>query len=86
MLVKLRSLSGVGAIPRDRSSISSWFRRSGIATYHLQSIGGVAEVVQLSDLPEPERLAFLRRELDAAGLDLGQRDDDAHDAYVAAKP
>ena len=46
----------------------------------------MAEFVRLSDLPEPERLAYLRRELEGAHLPPGTYDDEAHSTYLAASP
>lgn len=51
----------------------------------MPSNGGAAEVIHLSDLPEPERLAFLARRAETMGPPQGGQDDEAH-LTLAAKP
>ncbi|WP_375263264.1 hypothetical protein [Palleronia sp.] len=60
--------------------------RMGIRPLSRESNGGSAEFIRISDLPEPKRIAFYERQADKAGLLAGQHDDDAHAAYLAAKP
>lgn len=86
MNIKLKSLSGIGSIPTDRTSITAWCKKKGIKTYQVRSNGGFAFVLSISDLPEPERIAYLRRELEASDLHPGHYDEDAHRVYMFASP
>lgn len=84
--VTVRSLAGIGEVPSHRTSASKWLARNGISTFKVPVNGGEAEAVLLSDLPTPERLAYLRREIDQMHLDPGTYDDAAHEDFIHASP
>jgi len=86
MIVTLRALSGIAGLPRDRSALSAWAKRNGIATTKVSVKGGQADAVRLSDLPEDVRSAYELRQIEAAGLDGGEFDVEAHDLFAAATP
>lgn len=86
MKLRAKVLSGIGRIPKDRSAISAWMLRNSIPVHTCQGNGGVYEFVLLSDLPAPERLAYLRQELDGFDLPAGEYDDDAHRRLGEASP
>lgn len=85
-MIPVRGLLGISRVPTHRTSASEWLQRHGIELHQLKTRGGMAEFVRLSDLPEPERLAYLRRELEGAHLPPGTYDDEAHSTYLAASP
>lgn len=86
MKVEVRSLCGIGAVPSHRTSASKWLARQGIRTFRVTGKGGEAEAVQLCDLPEAVRLAWLRHDLDRLRLDPGAYDDAAHEAFAGVSP
>lgn len=86
MRVRVRHLCGVGSIPSGRTNAAKWLWRQGVSTALEPSEGGPCETIALSDLPEPERLAFLRQELDGMDLPAGEYDDDAHRQLGQASP
>ena len=85
-MIAVNSLAGVGRIPNHRTSASRWLRRHGVPTSWRSGKGGRIEVVSLADLPEPERRAYLERDLAACRLEPGAYDDAAHAAFAAAAP
>ena len=85
-MIAVNSLAGVGRIPNHRTSASRWLRRHGVPTSWRSGKGGRIEVVSLADLPEPERRAYLERDLAACRLEPGAYDDAAHAAFAAAPP
>ena len=85
-MIPVRGLLGISRVPTHRTSASEWLQRHGTELHQLKTRGGMAEFVRLSDLPEPERLAYLRRELEGAHLPPGTYDDEAHSTYLAASP
>ncbi|MDD9716772.1 hypothetical protein PVW48_08460 [Dinoroseobacter sp. PD6] len=78
--------NGLGEIPFHRTSAKSWFQGNGIATITDRSDGRNPEFVRLYDLPAPERLAYLTRELEHLHLSPGSYDAAAHEAFLAASP
>lgn len=85
-LIKVRDISGVGDAPRDRTALSEWLRRRQIPIIRRNSNGGETEFVNLSDLPEQERRAYLERLACDAGLETGAYDDAAHAALMQDLP
>jgi hypothetical protein len=71
MMVRVKHVCGIGAIASCRKNAGNWLKRMGIATHTAKSEGGPCEVLNSADLPEPERLAVIARELEAAGLPMG---------------
>ncbi len=86
MMVLLRELSGLAGLPRDRSALSAWAKRNGIATTKVSVKGGQADAVQLSDLPLEVQRAYELRAIAEAGLDGGEFDVEAHERFLAATP
>lgn len=86
MLVAVRGLCGVGRIPHHRISAEQCILRFGARIHQLKGAGGTFHAVALSDLPEPERLACLRRQIENLHLDPGTYDDAAHADFVQAAP
>lgn len=84
MLIAAKKLLGVERIPSHRTSATEWLKNHDVAISRHVVNGGQAEFVNLSDLPSPERLAYLRRELDELLLDPGSYDDAAHEAFMRA--
>jgi putative transposase len=68
-------------IPSSRMGVWKWLKRNGIPLTQ----DGKRFTFHLSDLPEDVRLAYVRRECEAAGLVLGTYDEAAH-AEFATKP
>ena len=85
-MIPVRSLLGLAGIPTHRTSASKWLHRNGISTCLAKGRGGDVECVNFSDLPEPVRLDYNHRECERAGLPPGAYDDQAHEAFAAAKP
>ncbi|WP_162497500.1 hypothetical protein, partial [Roseovarius dicentrarchi] len=78
--VTARSLMDVGAITDSKPACLAWLKREGIISVK----EGQKFTYPITDLPEPERLAYLSREIEAAHLTPGTYDDDAHASYLAA--
>ncbi len=85
MQIAVRAILGLGRLPLDRTAASAWLRRQGTKIRRACGVGGEYDLVDLSNLPEPERLAFLARRAETMGLPMGTQDDAAHLA-LAAKP
>ena len=85
MLVPVTEIMGVGRIPVHRTSASKWLRRFDVPVSVSSDDARKPESVNIVDLPEPERLAFLARRAEAMGLPMGTHDDAAH-LTLAAKP
>lgn len=84
MLVKVRDIRGFDGIPTCRKNVGAWLIARNIRSSIGPSTGGPAHFVHLSDLPDPERLAFLRKQLTEMHLDPGTYDDAAHETYAQA--
>ncbi len=84
--LSVRSMLGVGAVPRDRASAVNWLKRRGIVVRRQPCNGGTRDEVALSDLPAEVRLALQLRTAEAAELPAGQMDDAAHLALEAKPP
>lgn len=85
MMIPVRSLLGLGSIPSHRASAVACLSRLGLTIHKINGNGGLRDAILLSDLPDPERLAFLARRAETMGLPMGVQDDAAHLA-LAAKP
>ncbi len=83
-VVPVRSILGLGAVPRDRTSAAKWLSRNGISTVKVPTSGGQADAVQLSDLPEEVQRAYTVKALAALELDPGTYHEKAHAALTAA--
>jgi len=83
-MIRVTQVCGIGSIPSCRKNAGNWLKRNGVTTWTVKSEGGPCEIFHLSDLPEPERLAVIERELATAGLEMGQYDEAAHKEYLAA--
>lgn len=86
MKVGVRTLLGLGGVPKDRTSASKWMAKRGIPTFSIHANGRDAEAVNLSDLPEAVRRAYLVKHIDGLDLDPGTYDDTAHAAFLDASP
>lgn len=83
-MTPVKRLCGIGRIPLDRTSASAWLKRFNVQIAVENCNGGRREVVNLSDLPERERRAFLDGRIAAQGLAPGNYDDAAHTAFLRA--
>ena len=83
MRVAVREILGFGGIPSDRTSATRWLFRNGVAVEREAGNGGLRDVVQFTDLPEPVRLAFQARLAERSGLAAGVQDDAAQLALMA---
>ncbi|WP_022705308.1 DNA-binding domain-containing protein [Pseudorhodobacter ferrugineus] len=82
MYIYVYKLKGLEGVPNDRTAISAWLSRHSItAVKH-----GHRFVVNLSDLPAPVRLAYVEREIEAAGLFGGTYDEEAHTNFMKMTP
>jgi len=81
-LVAVRSILGLGPLPRHRATAVDWLRRHGAKIVSLPGNGGKRDGVHLSDLPAPVRLAYAAREAERAGLAPGVHDEAAHVAFA----
>ncbi len=86
MQIRVRELCGVGGVPTCRKNAGNWLTRRSIAMSFVASNGGPCAVVNLSDLPEDVRLAYLRRTIADLHLNAGTYDDDAHSELAKAAP
>ena len=76
----------MGRIPSHRTSAARWFERYGIDVHCVSTDGRKPAHVNLSDLPEPERLAYLHRGLGQLHVEPGIFDEDAHATLAQASP
>ncbi len=86
MMIPLRSLLGLAGVPSHRTSASDWCTRNSVRTTLQAGKGGATEFVNLSDLPEEVRRAWLDRTADELGLEPGTYDAAAHAALLEATP
>lgn len=82
VLLSTEQMQALGRIPESKPACLAWARRHGMKPLRV----GKGFKFNLSDLPEPERLAYLRRDLDTLELDPGTYDDAAHEALSEASP
>lgn len=82
MSVTVRELLGIAGVPSDRTAAGAWLKRQGISTERVKVKGGLAETVNLSDLPAPVRIAYVERQIEAAGLEPGTHDEAAHQRFM----
>lgn len=73
-------LMGVGLIPHSKPACLAWLKRNRVSAIFFGNIF----CFQLSDLPAPERLAYLERSIATLGLPLGTYDDAAHGVFMKA--
>ena len=81
MIGTVSLIAGLPGVPATVRGVRDWLKRNGIPLTQ----DGKRFTFHLSDLPEDVRLAYLRRECEAAGLVLGTYDEAAH-AEFATKP
>ena len=86
MLISIRNILGLGAVPADRTSATQWLERNSIFILEGHGNGGRTCLVTLSDLPEPVRIAYTERQIAAAGLEAGTPDEAAHRHFMTACP
>lgn len=86
MQVRVRQLCGVGAVPTCRKAAGKWLAARGISTQTIRSEGGLCEIAALSDLPLDVRRAYELRQIEAAGLEPGEHDAEAHERFAEATP
>ena len=84
--IRVKALCGLGNIPNHRTSASKWLNHNCIPIFIGESGGGPCEMVNLSDLPEPVRIAYTERQIASAGLASGTYDDTAQAVFHAACP
>ena len=80
VFVTARALLGAGSIPSSKPACLAWLKRLGVQA----KLSGNTHLFALSDLPAPERLAYIERSIAAQGLPLGRYDDAAHEAFMQA--
>lgn len=85
-MIAVTELLGTGRIPLDRKSASRWLVANSVPIQVALEDGRKPELDLITDLPEPERIAYLRRELEASDLHPGHYDEDAHRVYMFASP
>jgi len=81
-LVPVRKLAGLAGLPKDRTALTAWLTRHGIATHQVDN----RSTLTLSDLPDAVRLAYVSREIETAGLIGGTYDEAAHTAFTEMPP
>ena len=77
MRVMVRSILGLGDIPNDRTAAKRWLVKAEVPVFAAAGDGRKPELVNLSDLPEPVRIAYTERQIAASGLASGTYDDAA---------
>lgn len=85
-MIPVRSLLGLSGLPSHRTSATEWLQRNGVSTTLMKGKGGAVECVNLSDLPEPVRVAYATRQIEGAGLPIGTYDETAHAAFATMPP
>jgi hypothetical protein len=75
-------LCGLTGLPTSPFGMRKWLVRQAIPV----ALEGKRFTIALSDLPAPERLAYVVRECARAGLPAGAYDDAAHARLMAATP
>ena len=86
MQIAVRSILGLGGVPKDRTSASGWLIKAGVNIATLEGDARRPEAVNLSDLPAQVRRAVIERDIAAAGLPLGTYDEAAHQDLAQATP
>nr|WP_243627657.1 hypothetical protein [Rhodovulum sp. BSW8] len=82
LLATASELTGVGSIPTSKRACLAWLKRNGINPRP----NGNVFFFPVSDLPEPERLAWQRKTCDELHLEPGTYDEAAHAAFMEASP
>lgn len=85
-MVPVRSLLGLGAIPKHRASAVAWLKREGCTIAQLRGNGGLFDATDPACLPDPERRAWVEREVSRRGLEPGSYDEAAHQRLSDASP
>ncbi|MEE4206238.1 MAG: transposase domain-containing protein [Erythrobacter sp.] len=83
MNVRLTELAGIAELPSSRRALKEWCSRSGIDVVTSPTATGPALHVRFADLPSAVGRAWLERQIAEAGLEPGEHDDAAHDAFRA---
>ena len=86
MLVPVRTILGLDGVPKDRTSATNWLIKAGVPIVTLEGDARRPQAVKLSDFPAKVRRALLKRDVEAAGLQVGTYDDDAHADMMDATP
>jgi putative transposase len=86
MLVPVRSILGLGGVPKDRTSATNWLIKAGVPIVTLEGDARRPEAVALADLPHYVRLELSARHIEAEGLEPGARDEAAHAKLEEATP
>ena len=86
MQIAVRSILGIGGVPKDRTSATRWLIKAGVSIVTLEGDARRPEAVNLADLPETVRRAVIERDIATSGLPAGEYDADAHDTLAAATP
>lgn len=84
MKIAVRSILGLGGIPKDRTSATRWLTKAGVPIVTIDGDARRPEAVALSDLPAEVRRAIIERDVLAAGLPHGAYDEEAHCALAKA--
>ena len=84
MQIAVRSILGLGGVPKDRTSAAAWLIKAAVKTVTLEGDARRPEAVNLSDLPAEVRRAVIERDIAAAGLPLGTYDAAAHQDFAGA--
>ena len=82
MRLKVASITGLPGVPATNRGVRDWIKRLSIP---LQEQGNRFTFC-LSDLPEPDRLAYTERQIEACGLKPGSHDATAQATLTAACP
>lgn len=68
MQIAVRSILGLGGVPKDRTSATRWLQEAGVQIVTLEDDARPPEAVALSHLPPEVRRAVLERDIEASGL------------------
>lgn len=82
--ISVLELTGLAGIPVHRTSATRWLVRYGVPIETDDEDGRRPQYVQLSDLPDEVRFAWLERDCAQNGLQGGDYDDAAHAAFLTA--
>lgn len=82
MMITVSNLVGIKGLPATAMGLRKWLYRNEVLL--LQD--GKRFTFNLSDLPEPVRVAYATRQIEAAGLPIGTYDEAAHAAFATMPP
>ncbi|WP_457650339.1 transposase domain-containing protein [Profundibacter sp.] len=86
MLIPVKTLCGLGGIPKDRTASKKWFAGEGISLLIDTQDGRNPVFVNLSDLPPDVRRAYNEQRISQMGFSMGQYDEIAHEEFFASPP